>query len=100
MSFLSFLFGPGPVKKALQQGAVIIDVRSPHEYDNGRIPGSLNIPVDRIPGSIERIRQLRKPVIICGSDSGRCHKAISILKRNGIKDVYFGGHWESLWRKL
>ena len=49
MSFLSFLgLGTDKIKEALLKGAVIIDVRTANEFDMGKIPGSVNIPVDRI----------------------------------------------------
>ncbi len=94
MGFLSLFGSGGGIKKALQQGAVIIDVRTANEYDRGRIPGSLNIPVDRISVSIGRIKQLNKPVIVCCSTGDRSKKAYTLLKQNGIKEVYDGGNWQ------
>lgn len=99
MGFFSF-FGTGSLKKALQQGAVIIDVRSASEYDRGRIPGSLNIPVDRIAVSVPRIRELNKPVICCCASGHRSRIAANTLKQAGIKEVYNGGSWEKVLRML
>jgi rhodanese-related sulfurtransferase len=40
-SFFKNLFGPGTDYKALvEAGAIIIDVRSPQEFDGGHIKGS------------------------------------------------------------
>lgn len=86
------------VKEAIQRGAVIIDVRTPHEFDNGKVPGSINIPVDRISVSIERIRSMRKPVVVCCESGARSNQAKNILKAAGITDVYSGGSWESVLR--
>jgi rhodanese-related sulfurtransferase len=91
-----FLFGKNKIKEALKNGAVIIDVRTPHEYDNGRIPSSINIPVDRIAASVERIRSMKKPVILVCESSMRSNTAKNILKSAGIQDVYNGGSWESV----
>jgi rhodanese-related sulfurtransferase len=91
-----FLFGKNKVKEALKNGAVIIDVRTPHEYDNGRIPRSINIPVDRISASVERIRSMAKPVIIVCESGMRSNTAKNILKSAGIQDVYNGGSWETV----
>jgi rhodanese-related sulfurtransferase len=44
-----FLFGKNNIKEAIKKGAVIIDVRTPHEYDNGRVPRSINIPLTGSP---------------------------------------------------
>lgn len=100
MSLLSF-FGFGPnIKDLLRKGAVIIDVRNVNEYDNGRVRGSLNIPIDRLPSSIQRIKGLGKPIITCSSGDSRSGDAVRILKRNGITEVYNGGSWEKLWNIL
>ena len=101
MGIFSFLgFGKNRIRAALQQGAVVIDVRTANEYDRGRVPGSLNIPVDRIPISIGRIRDLHKPVIICCSSGDRSSKATAILKENGLKDVYNAGSWMTVMKML
>ena len=88
------------VKEALQRGAIIIDVRTPHEFDNGKIPGSINIPVDRISSSVERIRSMKKPVVLCCNSGSRSGQAKNILKSAGLNEVYNGGSWESVLRIL
>ena len=48
-TFFKKLFGPGTDFKALKEaGAIILDVRSPQEFDRGNIKGSKNIPVSTI----------------------------------------------------
>ncbi|MCB0715474.1 MAG: rhodanese-like domain-containing protein [Chitinophagaceae bacterium] len=94
MSILSFLgFGKNTVQKALENGAVIIDVRTVNEYDRGRIPESLNIPVNLIDTNIERIKGMERPVVCCCESGMRSGKAVRILKSHGIKDVHNGGNW-------
>ena len=95
-----FLFGKKNLKEALKKGAVIIDVRTPHEYDNGKVPGSINIPIDRISASIERIRSMKKPVIVCCESGMRSNTAKSILKSAGLQEVYNGGSWESVLKTI
>ncbi|MDF2380136.1 rhodanese-like domain-containing protein [Nostoc ellipsosporum NOK] len=96
MGLFSFL-NKGPIKAALREGAVIIDIRSAQEYDQGRIPGSLNIPVDRLSGHIQRLKGFEKPLIICGTDSTRIKQAIRKLKSEGFADLYDGGDWAKLF---
>ncbi len=91
-----FLFGKNKIKEALKKGAVIVDVRTPHEYDNGKVPGSINIPVDRISASVERIKSMRKPVILVCESGGRSGNAKDILKSAGLNDVHNGGSWQSV----
>ena len=101
MSWWSALFGMGngKIRQALQQeGGVVIDLRPAPEFDQGHIPGALNIPVDRIRASIPRIRDLNKPVILCSGNGEHCWNAMSILKQGGVTRVYVGGGWESVWK--
>jgi rhodanese-related sulfurtransferase len=100
MSWLSELFGDGGVRQALQEGAVIIDLRTAYDFDQGHIPRSLNIPADRIKANIDRIRDLRKPVILCCGPGGRCWEAVDFLKGAGLPRVVNGGDWKGLLRKV
>ena len=99
MSILSFLgLGNNKIKDALLRGALIIDVRSAGEYDQGKIPGSINIPVDRIPINAERIRSMNTPIIFCCTTGHRSNQAIQYLKQKGLKEYYNGGNWHKVLR--
>jgi rhodanese-related sulfurtransferase len=99
-SFLRRLFGPGTDFKALKEaGAIIIDVRSPQEFDNGHIQGSKNIPVNIIQREINSIKKWNKPVITVCQSGARSGMAKSTLKAAGI-EVYNGGSWFGLRAKL
>lgn len=94
MGLLSFLgIGNSGIKNALQKGAVIIDVRTPNEFDQGSVPGSINIPVDRIVINAIRIREMKRPVIFCCASGARSGQAVNIMKAKGLKEVYNGGSW-------
>ena len=97
MSFFSLLgLGNKKIKDALFRGGIIIDVRSASEFDRGKIPGSINIPVDRIPINIERIKAMNRPVIFCCTSGDRSNKAIQLMKQKGLEEVYNGGNWHHL----
>ncbi|MGZ8559575.1 MAG: rhodanese-like domain-containing protein [Chitinophagaceae bacterium] len=99
MSFFSLLgFGNSKLKEALRRGAIIIDVRSASEFDRGKIPDSINIPVDRIPINAERIKEMNRPVIFCCTSGDRSNQAIQLMKEKELKEVYNGGNWHRLLR--
>lgn len=99
-SFIKKLFGPSTDFKALAEaGAVIIDVRSPHEFDRGHIKGSKNIPVNIIQREANSLKKLNKPVITVCQSGARSGMAKSVLKAAGI-EVYNGGSWNGLRAKL
>lgn len=87
------------VKEFMDKGAIIIDVRTPGEFQGGHIKGSKNIPLNTIGNQIESIKKLNKPVIACCASGMRSSQATSILKSNGIEAMN-GGGWSSLESKL
>lgn len=87
------------VKEFMEKGAVILDVRSPGEFQTGHIKGSKNIPLNIISSKINDIKKLNKPVIACCASGMRSAQATSILKSNGINAMN-GGGWSSLQNKV
>ena len=99
-SFLKNLFGPGTDFKGLKEnGAIIIDVRTPQEFDHGHIQGSKNIPLDKIQREAATIKNFNKPIITVCKSGGRSSMAKSILKSAAV-EVYNGGPWNVLLEKI
>jgi len=93
----NLIFGNSKIKNALRTGAIIIDLRSPLEFDEGHIPEAINIPVDRIAINAARIKAMKRPVILCGH-SGFINDAKQQLLDQGVKEVHNGGNWQRLLR--
>ncbi|MEO7922704.1 MAG: rhodanese-like domain-containing protein [Chitinophagaceae bacterium] len=100
MSFLSLIFGHNKLRTALKKGAVIIDVRTPNEFDQGRVGDSINIPVDRVAANAARIKEMKRPVIFCCASGVRSGNAVKIMKATGLKEVYNGGSWLHMLKLL
>lgn len=93
-------FGPDiDFRELMENGAMIIDVRTPAEYKAGHIDGSVNIPLDKIDKSVKKIKSKKKMVITCCRSGRRSGMAANILKSKGVEAVN-GGGWASLQRKL
>jgi len=101
MSILNKIFGikTTDYKQLINDGGLVIDVRTPGEFNSGHISGSTNVPLDKIKSKIKKIVNLKKPIIFCCASGLRSGQATSIAKSRGI-DVYNGGGWSSLNRKL
>tara|TARA_B110000003_G_scaffold276129_1_gene321041 strand:- start:1168 stop:1482 length:315 start_codon:yes stop_codon:yes gene_type:complete len=101
MSILKKIFGikSTDYNQLMKDGGIVIDVRTTGEFNSGHIKGSINIPLDKIKSKIKKIENLKKPVIFCCASGMRSGQATSITKSRGI-DVYNGGGWSSLDRKL
>lgn len=101
MSLFSFLgFGNGKIRDALRNNGVIIDVRTAQEFDHGHIPKAINIPVDRMNISAERIKAMKRPVVLCCNSGARSSTALQVLKSKGLKEVYNGGSWQNVLKVL
>jgi phage shock protein E len=97
LSFLKNLFvkDNSAMEAALQNGAVILDVRTPSEYKQGHINDSKNIPVNEIRSKVETIKKWNKPVITVCRSGSRSAVAKSVLSAAGV-EVYNGGSWTNL----
>jgi len=77
---------------------LLLDVRSPGEYadtgratfgDIGRIRGSINIPIDSVPGHLAALKKyINEPVFVYCSHSQRSRRVSKLLAENGFKHVY------------
>jgi rhodanese-related sulfurtransferase len=102
MNILKNLLGLGPkadFKQLFSDGAQILDVRTKAEFDSGNIPGSKNIPLQILGNQLNKLDK-NKPVITCCASGMRSATAKGILKSNGFKEVYNGGGWMNLLKKL
>ena len=84
----------------LQEGAIILDVRSKGEFEGGHIKGALNIPVDQLRNNFSKLKDKNKPIITCCASGMRSTSARSILISGGYTSVFNGGGWNSLQNKL
>ena len=92
------------VKRGLAEGTMlVIDVREPHEYESGHIPGAVAHPLSGFdPAAVaDLIRQAgRRPVFACAAGVRSLH-AIQAMQsaghdadthyRGGFKDWYAAG---------
>lgn len=96
--FLNNLMGGNTAnfEELIANGAVILDVRTKEEYQQGHIKNSLNIPLDKLENNIKKLNK-EKVIITCCASGGRSSVAKSILKGHGF-EVHNGGGWHSLQR--
>jgi len=101
MGFLDFIFGSKKrqVDEFLENGAVILDVRSQREWDAGHIENAIHIPLDQLNNRVDEVKKLNKPVVTCCASGVRSAKAAKFLNLNNIEATN-GGGWVSLNGKL
>jgi phage shock protein E len=100
MGFLSKLFGMNntntmDIASAIQNGALLLDVRTPAEFRSGSVKGAINVPLDNLTSGFGKISGSDTVVVFCRSGN-RSRMAKSILEQLGMKKVFDGGTWENV----
>jgi len=75
----------------IQQGALVIDVRTPAEFASGHYKGAINIPVADLQARLAEIGDKQKPLVVYCASGIRSAKAAGILVAAGFTDVTNAG---------
>jgi rhodanese-related sulfurtransferase len=79
---------PHEVERKRKRGEdfVLLDVRTPKEYQRKRIPGSTLIPLGVLPGKLEELPRDKEIITFCAV-SLRGYEASLILRHAGFQNV-------------
>lgn len=78
---------PGQVAEEMRGGKVqLVDVREPHEFAAGHIPGAVNIPLGSLAGRLGELDPSVETLMVCHSGN-RSRTASKIAMRAGFADV-------------
>jgi phage shock protein E len=80
-------------KMDASMGFVLLDVRTPEEFNDERIPGAINLPLDEIEEKVESVASdLNQEIYVYCRSGNRSAQAAKILVELGYTKVYdFGG---------
>jgi rhodanese-related sulfurtransferase len=87
------------VSGMVENGALVVDVRTAGEFSGGHIEGAINIPYDRVAQKLPAVEadQSRPIVVYCLSGS-RSSAAKRSLEQAGYTNVVNGGSYHSMRR--
>ena len=91
MGFFDFFRQPD-IQEGLRQcqaahGAVLLDVRTPLEYGQGRIPGSRDLPLGELERAAEVVPDRSTPLFVYCLSGARSSRAAALLRRMGYETV-------------
>ena len=86
------------LENALQNGAILLDVRTPKEYEVGHIAGSVNVSLGSLREKFKELDSAKTYITYC-SHGLRSAKAESILKERGFLHVLNGGAMTDLQKE-
>ncbi|WP_298342302.1 rhodanese-like domain-containing protein [uncultured Algibacter sp.] len=93
MGFLKYFFKNknSQIKEFIDRGAVIVDVRTEREWNEGYIPNAIHLPLSELKNNIEEIKKTNKPVIAYCKSGVRSARATKLLKFYKIEAINGGG---------
>lgn len=81
----------------IEQGALLIDVRTPQEFSQGHIDGAINVPWEETGALMSAIgSDKHRPVVVYCRSGNRSGKAKAVLEKQGYTDVFNATGYESL----
>ena len=83
------------LSQLIKDGAVIVDVRSKAEFATGHVKRSINIPLEQIGASAEKLKS-HNHIITCCRSGNRSGMALRTLQSKGLKNVTNGGSWQNV----
>lgn len=71
--------------------AILLDVRSPGEYREGHIPGSVNVPLSTLDEIEEVVSDPDTPLFVYCYSGSRSRQAVQLLEQKGYINVKNAG---------
>ena len=79
------------IKDKIKAGALIVDVRTPDEFEDEAYPGAVNIPVGSLPNRMKELEPKTKSIVLYCASGARSAMAAQMLKASGWTDVVNAG---------
>jgi rhodanese-related sulfurtransferase len=89
-------FGPKvDISALIEQGAIVVDVRTPAEFKDGHVKGSMNLPLQTLGSQMNKLKK-DQVIITCCRSGSRSGMARRQLQAAGFTQVYNGGPWNAI----
>jgi len=83
------LLGPREIVRMLNDGAVMLDIRTESDFSKGHILGARNIPADKIGEQLTKLEKFREePLVLCCNTGNESVRTGRTLKLQGFKKIY------------
>ena len=93
---------PSVPAQEVPDGALVLDVREPDEWEAGHIHGAVHIPLAEVPARLDELVEQDDLLVVCRS-GGRSGRAVAWLRQNGVDAINVAGGmgaWASAGRPM
>jgi len=75
-------------RRLVEQGALLLDVRTPGEYADRHLPGAVNIPVQELAARLGEVGAKDRSVVVYCRSGHRSANAAAMLRQAGYAQVH------------
>lgn len=75
-------------RERVANGALLLDVRTTGEFEDGHIDGAINIPIHQLPARLAELGPETQDIVVYCASGGRSNLAKRLLESNGFNEVY------------
>ncbi len=87
---------PAPWSQLGRAGAVLVDVREPHEFAAGHIEGAISLPLSALRQRFEELPREQEIWLYCGVGQ-RSYYALRLLRQKGFNVRSLSGGYQTYW---
>jgi phage shock protein E len=80
--------GGAQARRLVDEGALLLDVRTPGEFAGGHLPGAVNIPVDELQAELRQLPDPGRVIVVYCRSGMRSSRATGLLRRAGFQTVH------------
>jgi phage shock protein E len=93
ITMFNFIFGREPdnlehARRLVDEGAVLLDVRTEGEFAQGHVEGARNIPVQALPTRLHELPGKDHPIVVHCRSGARSASAAQMLRRAGWHNIH------------
>jgi phage shock protein E len=74
----------GDARRLVEEGARLVDVRSPLEFESGHLPGAVNIPLPELERRIAELEPRERAIVVYCASGARSAQARRVLSARGF----------------
>lgn len=94
-----FDVAPNDAIRLINQGAVVVDLRSPEQFKQGHIGEARNVPMEELEQQADKLARAGNGVVLYCADGKNGMRALKVMTARGTERVYNLKGGIAAWRR-